>query len=453
MNEPSAAPKSLKSPRVLVVTIEGLGTNLVGCYGGAIGPTKNWDSFASRGIVFDQFWADTLQTLDVLESMWSGTHFVQRQMDDREERDCVEILLHRGLLVTDSMLVIEGMSRDYFRDVLLVEPGEGDDEDLQDQEQTQLERLFEAALGRWATQMNECPVLWIHSRGLSGTWDAPYEYRQVMCDEGDPDPPSSSDPAELRITSETDPDEIFGMSCCAGGQAIAMDDAWGLIEETLLGLGIEDDCLQLLAGVTGYPMGEHGWVGYGGQSLYAETLHCALIVRPANQLPLGIRVPFMVQPNSVLTTIAQWFGMGETEKDASGISGIDLVSQSGAFPADQWPIANQLAYSSFEDQVHIAVPAWSCRWSQSAEKPELDDEALGEFPEGASSEATNSRGIFEREELFAMPDDRWQQNEISQRAVATLEQMREYRTRWLQSCLKRERDWETLPSELTHPTR
>lgn len=460
--------------KVVIVTIEGLGTNLVGCYGGSIGPTKNWDHFAAHAIVFDQFWADTLRPIDVLESMFLGEHFAKRSSGCAPEiPEAVSKLFAHALLVTDSLNVVEQMSGEFFGDMLLVESqvaepktdkddvdeAEDDDEDEEDdswggaeaweehhesfdestdepsneEPSTQITRLFEAALGRWASVLDEYPILWIHSQGLNGRWDAPYEYRSIMCDEGDPDPPIDTERAQLKLAPDTDPDVVFGMACAAGGQAIAMDDAWGMIEEMLDQLGISEECLQVLAGVSGYPMGEHGSVGYGPQSLHAETLHAEslhlpLIVKPANCLELGVRVPFMVQPNSLRKTISSWLNTEDSLSDSIG-SGIDLVTQTDALPADQWPLGNQLAYSCFENQFHMAVAAWSCRWS----------------------DATSGGDCVE---LFAMPDDRWQQNEVSQRAVAIVGMMTEQREKWLASVgANSNSEMEPLPGDLTHPMR
>ncbi len=436
VSEQVVAPMSNKARYALIVTVEGLGTNLVGCYGGAIGPTKNWDSFACRSIVFDQFWADTLRPIDVLESMWTGKHFASRSKDqasnDQASNDPAEEsnrLLDRAMLITDSIEIVEESTRGEFGSVLLIEAqADESDEDAP----TQITRLFEAALGQWATQLEDFPILWIHSRGLNGDWDAPYEYRCVMCDEGDPEPPFGTSPGKLTITEETDPDEVFGLACAMGAQAMAFDDAWSMIEEILGELGIADECLQVLAGVQGYPVGEHGSVGPSARAFYAESLHLPLVVRPGGQLDVGVRVPFIVQPNSVWKTVVGWMG-DHTEAVYADSMSTDLVLEIEALPAELWPIKNQMAYSCGEGQVHVAVPAWSCRWSS------------GEMPDGVETE---------RVELFATPDDRWQQNEVSQRAVAIVEALTERRDAWLKCCLEDKLvEWTPLSSELTHPIR
>ena len=427
---------TVKPRYVLIVTVEGLGTNLVGCYGGAIAPTKNLDSFACRSIVFDQFWADTFTPTDILESMWTGKHFACRSQVPTGES---HPLLDRAMLITDSVEVVENSTHIDFGSVLLIDTQEETDDDVDvddadeaDADQTQITRLFEAALGQWATQLDEFPILWIHSKGLNSKWDAPYDYRKVMCDEGDPEPPFDTDPGLLAITEETDPDEVFGVACSMGAQSMVLDDAWSMIGEILGELGIEDDCLLVLAGVQGYPIGEHGWIGHGGQALYAETLHLPLVIRPGNRLNVGVRVPFIVQPNSFLKTIGGWLGVQEVATMTDSMC-TNLVLEIDALPAEDWPIKNQLAYSRFEDQIHVAVPAWSCRWSSggSLEEPLVD-----------------------RVELFATPDDRWQQNEVSQRALTIVEELTLRRDDWLRCCTGNgTAPWSSLSNELTHPIR
>jgi hypothetical protein len=419
--------------KLVVVTVEGLGSNLVGCYGSAIAPTKNLDHFASKSIVFDQFWADTIAPADVLESLWSGSHYAHRRLNSKTKFEQLDpSIFEHGLLVTDSMEFIESHDVDRFQEVVLVESeprdielerdkafeedGEFADDGEQVDASTHFERLFEAALGKWASQMDDSPLLWIHSQGLMGPWDAPYEHRQVMCDEGDPDPPRLIEPPVLKIEAETDPDEIFGLACAAGGQAIALDEAWAILNEVLERLGVADDCLLCLIGVRGYPMSEHGWFGFGPNAIYSETVHLPLIMRPGNHLNLGIRAPYLIQPNHLLSTFVEWLQGAAIDQT--------LQIQQHVQPSTDWQIEHQLAYACWNDQVHISVPGWTCRWTVGA------NESM-------------------RCELFAMPDDRHQQNEVSLRAVSIVEQLETIREAWESSALASAR----LPIELVAPLR
>ena len=56
-----------------------------------------------------------------------------------------------------------------------------------DIEETQIARMTQAAMEVIARQQ-EPYLLWIHSRGMSGAWDAPLKYRNAFRDEDDPQP-------------------------------------------------------------------------------------------------------------------------------------------------------------------------------------------------------------------------------------------------------------------------
>lgn len=441
---------------MIVVTIEGLGTNLVGCYGASICPTPFWDAFASKAIVFDQFWSDALSPVNILESMWTGSHFASRcgtasedsiayntkrefsnsgEFGNDDGADRPSDLFTHAMLVTDSDEAASNVADELFGDVAVLQ------DDLDElQPSTAFASLLEKALGVWAERMDEFPILWIHSRGLNGPWDAPYEFRQMMCDEGDPDPPTDTDPPNLRVATDTDPDEVFGHACAAGGQAIAFDAAWEWLEDAIEQLGIAEHCMLALAGVDGYPIGEHGWVGPRGDSLYGERLHVPLIVRPGHSMPLGIRVPQIVQPHSLLELWNAWWN-----DESFSIDDPALVD--GLFAPDaptQWPVNRQYALSIHKDQTHLVVPGWSGRWYKN-------------IAHATNEHAHETTGLFATEEhveLYAFPDDRWQQNEIAMRAVVVAESLTTARNQILNNFQSQSTDQSvTLDEQLITPDR
>ncbi len=389
----------------ILVTIEGLGTNLVGCYGAAICPTPNWNRLASHAVVFDQFWADSIDVVEVLTSMISGTHALTRRSSGTVNQD--SILNAPALIVTDDEKVASQLSP--YAEVVFVDP-------IQTSEDVTLfERLISLAMESWLTRFESTPVLWIHSRGLAGTWDAPYSLRELMCDEGDPDPPRASVPDSIWVDKQTDPDEVFGWVCGAGGQAISIDGAWALLTDAMEELGIDDSCLVTLAGVNGFPFGEHGRLGFGtvtsrdgasiDHQLYAERLHLPLIMKPGNRLPLGDRNSIILQPCELAFFINRWMN-GQELIPSQGPSANMATSNDTRMLSDN--LATQARFLSaiaiYKDEEHLVVPSWSCRWNESLE-------------------------------LFATPEDRWEQNDISMRASDVCEFMEAIRVAWRSAAL------------------
>lgn len=442
----------------IVVTVEGLGTNLVGCYGNALTPTPALDRFASQSLVADQFWMDGLDPVEVLESMWSGFHRRERAgMQGREDASPRKLKIP-GLFVTDDPRVYEAALRYIDGEVHLLE--------IAYTVETRFSSLVSDALNQWIPKLGEYAWLWIHSRGLRGPWDAPYELRLAMCDEGDPQPPSDVEPPVRIVDNSTDPDEIFGWACGAGGQAIAMDEVWGLLTDAIQELGFEASALVILAGVQGYPLGEHGMVGipemearpdgsvansphgeishgeisHGAMhrgamhhgAMYAERLHCPLIIRPGDQLPLSIRFSQFVQPHHLGCLLEDWIEGStwlESEDASQESDGENSLSPlgDGDIERDGWTLSRMIhgsgvdrlkwlpfqrcAFAWGESEAALMLPSWSARFSN------LEPD----------------RWLEATVELYAMPDDRWQQNEISARAPSIVDAMNSLLNAWMQS--------------------
>jgi hypothetical protein len=268
------------------------------------------------------------------------------------------------------------------------------------------------------------------------------------------------------VDSSTDPDEIFGWACGAGGQAIAMDEVWGLLTDAIQELGFEASAMVILAGVQGYPLGEHGTVGMpeGGGGLqgseanspdatmpdgampdeamshgamYAERLHCPLIIRPGDQLPLSIRFSQFVQPHHLAGLLEDWIeGSAWIDGEAASEVGSDdrpsnlrpsKVLGSSDVARDGWTLSRMIhgsgvdrlkwlpfqrcAFAWGEYEAALMLPSWSARFS-----------------------ALEPNGLLEAAiELYAMPDDRWQQNEISARAPSIVDAMNSLLNAWMQT--------------------
>ena len=435
------APPDSFNPRVaLFLSIDGLGTNLVGAYGNSVAPTPHLDALASKGIVLDQFWADSIQGDRTLQSLWTSLHSVTRDLSGEEgELPMLEDphqtyslwreQIARGLLITDDRDLAASSAVDCFDRVLLVEQeheheqeGEGEGHYVAP---TEFERLIEAAIGTWSECTAEHPLLWIHSKGLRGAWDAPYEYREMLCDEGDPTPPEDTTPMELSVDHLTDPDDVFGISCAVGGQVIAMDQVIGEMIQSLREANLLSSCMVGIVGVAGYSLGEHGYVGGNTQNLYAESLHIPCLILPGEMLPLGGRQGTIMQPHDMGEWLEDWF---RGEQDADSLSQFLDSLLNSRFDGDTRIGA---AVACENHQEYVCSPAWSCR--------------LERIP-----------GYQEKTELFAKPDDRWEQNEIASRAIPVVDKMNVLKSKLLEHYRSPQSDRQPLnwlDEELIHPMR
>ncbi len=275
--------------RVFLITIDGWGTNLVGAYGNPLCETPNLDETAARSTVFDRCWTNSLDLDEVLESISNGRHPIRP--DSPETSQLAELLRSLGMrscFLSDDSSLEDAEWLQSFDEV--VQPS-FDDPDQPESENIPIEwtetksaQFIEWAMG-YLSELAESPAglpefVWLHLSGLTRHWDAPYEYRQRLCDpESDPDPSRTLVPIELEVDEKTDPDSIFQATCVAAAQGIVIDNVFEWIEACIEQLFAREDCLLIVAGVRGYPLGEHRSVGFARHRPYSEAVHVPLLVR------------------------------------------------------------------------------------------------------------------------------------------------------------------------------
>ena len=243
------------NPICILMTVEGLGINLLGCYGGAISKTPNVDEFAAHSIVFDQCWLQSLDIERTLRAILFGQAFAFGEVDQEASHEALDSLASPELktnglslaelvtkldlstcFVTDAVELAESSFLNHFGDVALVD---FDQDDMANDrlEQTCMAKLIQFAITKLYAEESpdhNIDVLWIHSKGLCGSWDAPYELRTIPCDEGDPEPSRSIHPPRKLLDAETDPDVLFDAICGAAAQGSVFDFAWSYLNELLV---------------------------------------------------------------------------------------------------------------------------------------------------------------------------------------------------------------------------
>jgi hypothetical protein len=260
-------------------------------------------------------------------------------------------------------------------------------------------------------------LVWLHMSGLTSAWDAPYGYRLALCDEDDPRPSFSSEPVAFKVDANTDLDEVFQAMCAAAGQARLIDHLWSWIDAFVEQLPERDKMAIVLAGVRGYPLGEHSQVGLQTDSEtgemstnvavpHSERVHVPLIIQPA-YMDLGCRVGRITQPGSIHRFLEEWLG----ESDGIGVS-----TDSNEVPASS-------ATDRFEQLRDDGSQGNDSGWIHSSTSEAIYTSSWAAMFDPLSGEVS---------ELYLMPDDRWQQNNIQNRAPEIVAAMSDLRLQWLQ---------------------
>ena len=383
----------------VIVGLEGLGTNLLGAYGCPWIDTPSLNSFAAHSLTADQFWIESDELELNMRSCWYGWHALEKPA--MLGSSLMQLLTQKGLqseLATDVPRVTKMSGAEDFEWISLQECDRF--EAANDPSNGWLVQWMESAVAEWLTRENRPSMLWLHGQGWLGPWDVPYEFREAIADEEDPDPPHDWLPPNFEITKDTDPDLVVGWSQAAAAQVHVLEAAWDMLLTSLKQFNVDDDCLVVLLGMGGYPVGQHGRVGPRGSLPFSELAHVPCIMKPGNQMVLGRRFANLSQTSDLWQTLLQWFDV-----------------------------------PSFDS--HEEPPRRCSRslWTFDSTIDHGDWIATTKTERGTSLRSKNWGLVKENEGdsamLFVHPEDRWQQNNVSSRAGDVVLAASESQQQWL----------------------
>lgn len=350
----------MPEPNILVIAVDGLRASALGPYGNTSFATPALDELAAASLVCDWCFGESVDMPTICRCQW--------QSDAR----LIESLTQRGYeatLITDDAAVADFNGAGDFQDRVVLPVAEATRAD--DATDTAIGRVFAAASETLENAASRPRMIWLHSRGMYGPWDAPLELQEELLarDEGDPPPDDVIQPPDLWLDESSDPDAAFRWSCAYAAQMMALD---ACLTGLLRTIGEKDgqQWLVVLMGLRGFPLGEHGRIGGVDSRLYAEQL----------QVPLLWRLP---RGRTKLSRSQQLVSLADVP--AAMLSSIE-----GGFQTIE------------RDAVHSLGPA-SERAIRTAEWSLRCEPASGE---SVSAEETQCQ-------LFVRPDDRWEANDVA----------------------------------------
>jgi hypothetical protein len=368
----------------LCLILDCLHAGFLGPYGNAWIHTPAFDLLASQAFTFDCALADSPRIDCLCDSYWRLKHALAPEPgpDHAPLPARVRAAGLTPVLMTDERPVAEHPLAGQFDERFEVErrfasraAGELDE--------THLASCF-AQLVDWLEQAPEGFFLWCHLGGLGAAWDAPMEYRRAYSAPGDPEPYSGTEVPGQRLPADYDPDDLFGIVQAYAGQVSLLDSCLA----GLLNLLDDRPMLLAVAGLRGFPLGEHLRVGPCDLPLYGELVHLPMFIRSPDGCGAAARSPVLVQPADLSATLLDMLGA-----PVSGPS--PAPSLLPVIRGDQPGERDYLVLAGEGSERAIRTPAWYLR--------------CGEPPE-----------------LFVKPDDRWEANNVASRCGEILEQLRSH---------------------------
>ncbi len=319
---------------LIILTLEGLATSALSCYGSSWNDTAAIDAIAAGGCVWDRWIATNDQPVELIRQWmepagcdWAGPWRAHGAVE----------------LITDDDRLVDRQTA--FDNSLLVDPIQTDPTHAAAEiDETQFGKLVSAAIQR--DQQGPWSVMWLHSRFLSQRWDAPRDLFPIdeeelidmapseepeLLEEPTPSPASceqpiplifdSARPPQVELDDRSHPDLVTTWMRTYGCQVRLID----LLLEVLLQSIQADDPLLVLAGTSGMSLGQNGWVGHAAGPLRSCDLRLPLVVSdhgpirvppvtPADSFPEIIQA--LADESSTLVSPQDWCRQDE-ELDAA----------------------------------------------------------------------------------------------------------------------------------------
>ncbi|QDV42885.1 hypothetical protein Enr13x_27360 [Stieleria neptunia] len=275
----------LRPPITVVVTLEGLATSPLGCYGCSWNQTPTIDALAASGVVWDR-WTSPVDRPGSLINRWlnDSRGWIARQADHGAT-----------VFLTDDPKLTIPEDQFGFSQAIALQPT------LKrlPAETVEATVLAQAIAASIQAVTPETRLIWIHSGMLRDHWDAPVTHDDE--DEETPEPvedetqdlastapepfflPPTTDPPALQLSKRDDPDLLFAWMQRYAAQVRLLDEMIDLLGESVR----RRRPRIVLAGTSGFSLGENGWLGHHVGPLRSQDVRLPMLVSHGGPL----RVP------------------------------------------------------------------------------------------------------------------------------------------------------------------
>ncbi len=297
-------PSDLPDKRAIVLNVDGWRPDMLGPYGNTWIETTCLNRLAAESTVWEACWTATPDPAAGLESMLAGRHPLDRKSGASADTVLSDLV---ATYVTDRMVLNADQISQSFDRIVQIDSEVQTDSPAESIDQTATARFF-AELIDWISDADESDLYWIDFHGLTDRWDAPLRIRDAFRAEEDPEAPTLVEPpsGEFHLKLD-DPDLLLGYQQAYAAQIRVFDRCLDVLVETLRAAGQLDHTALILTGQRGYPLGEHGVVGYYRPSLHKESLHVPLVVRWPGSPWAGFRSQGLIQPHVLWNILAAWY--------------------------------------------------------------------------------------------------------------------------------------------------
>jgi arylsulfatase A-like enzyme len=311
---------------VLLVLVDTLRADRLGCYGGRRAATPAIDRLAQRGTLFESAFSQANWTLPSVATLFSGLYPSAHGVREERKRLASDPSHLAPLMLRNGYLTVGFHAGGYLSERFGF--AEGFD----------LYRVWKgfSEIGRaaaWLERYGDAPFfLFLHTYDVHAPYGSvPEAFWRTHLGGTRVDPDLvRSKPAQLFRQgggSEPSENDLEVLSKLYDGEVGFVDAQLGRLLEEIERMGLDDDLLVVLTSDHGEEFGEHGQLEHGTRNLYDEVARVPLILTGPG-VAAGRRVDEPVQVADLLPTLAALLDLAGVEPDR-----LDGVSLAGLLAA------------------------------------------------------------------------------------------------------------------------
>jgi arylsulfatase A-like enzyme len=348
---------------VILISIDTLRADHLGCYGNPLVKTPHIDKLASEGVLFEMHLNAAPTTLNshtsLMTGTWPHTHGVPRNGFVLSNRNAMlaEVLKEHGFTTAAFIGAFPLDSRfnfdqgfDYYNEEFAILRGKAQ----VDQDQRRAEQVTDAVINRLKRTHPERLFLFVHYFDVHWPYDPPPPYDRMYRKDNQPFSGSLMDIGLVRQALYRDRNSMVWQSAALdalySGEVSYTDHHIGRLLDALREFGLYDNSLIVLTADHGEAMNEHWEIWDHGHSTYQTTVHTPLIIRQPGGKLGGRRCDHLVSNIDVMPTILDRLGIGHPDQ-VEGVSFARLLDGE-PMPAREPVFCEATKPFSYEDDPH-----------------------------------------------------------------------------------------------------
>ena len=348
-----AVKKKLDYKNLLLITVDTLRADHLGCYGGNNPASPHIDAMAADGTVFERAFATKGSTWPSLATIQTGlypvTHGVRYNgmtLDSKFDT-LAEVLAPSGY--NSAVFTANGGQQRW----------EGFEMKVLLKNEPRDKGVTDAAVDWLDKNGGKKFYLWLHYMGPHGPYEPPKDFNKFT----DKNYKGTIDGSFERLTRAfvrqerlSDADLAYARGLYDGEIAFT-DDQIGRVLDKVSSLGILDDTLVVFSADHGEELGEHHGYWHHQASLYEGVLHVPMIFKMPGKVPAGDRVPTLVSLVDLAPTILDLLGV----KRPDAYEGASLAAAFEKKPIEHGPVfgewGDKMLYIRTEQYKYVYNPS------------------------------------------------------------------------------------------------